>query len=111
MNITWKLQVKASKNKEKMLDIKASAYEYGDVYRVCFSNYSQIYYFEIINEEGLSEDSIKQKCLEYFTEHRNSLDIAKCPRCFKWHVRTGQFCERCKEAMKQMGNIELELEI
>lgn len=110
MNINWTLQVPASKNKDKMLDIKASAYEYGEVYRICFSNYSQIYYFEIPNNV-LIEEEIKQKVLDYFLENRNHLDIAKCPRCFKWHVKTGQFCERCKEAMKQTGNTELELEI
>ena len=111
MNICWTLQVKASNNKDKMLNIKASAYEYGEVYRICFSNYSQIYYFEIPNDTFLTEESIKQHSLDYFTENRNHLDIAKCPRCFKWHVKEGQFCERCKEAMKQKGNTELELEI
>ena len=110
MNIHWTLQVQASKNKDKILNIRASAYEYGEVYRICFSNYSQIYYFEIPNNT-LTEEEIKQAALTYFTENRNRLDIAKCPRCFKWHVITGQFCERCKNSMKQIGNTELELEI
>lgn len=111
LNLHWDLQVKASKNKGKILNIKASAYFYEDRYRICFKNYSQVYYFEIPCDTIYLKDDIKQQAEQYFMEHRNELDVAKCPRCFKWHVKTGQFCERCKEALKTTGNIELDLEL
>lgn len=111
LSLHWTLQIPASKNKEKILEVKASAYEYEEVYRICFKNYSQIYYFEIPLDNIYFKEDIKVEAEKYFTEHRNDLDVSKCPRCFKWSVLSGQFCERCKEAMKFTGNTELEIEI
>lgn len=111
----WTVKVAAPKSKEQMLDTKASAYLYGDVYRICYANSKQRYYFEIPGLEYTTEELIKSAD-EHFQANRQSLDVAKCIRCSKWHVTSGQFCDRCKVAIETYdtngsGSVELEVEL
>jgi hypothetical protein len=111
----WTLKVSAPKNKDQILDTKATAYLFDKVYRVCFANNRQIYYFEIPAMEYKSEELIKA-AEDHFNTNRQSLDVAKCIRCGKWHVIDGQFCNRCKDSIKsydtsQVSVTELEVQV
>ena len=106
----WNTQITAAKNKSIMLDVKASAYEFVDVYRICFNSQKQKYYFEIPSENIYFLDDIKEAAELYFKENRSDIAVAKCIRCSKWNVLDGQFCPRCKQAIKSPGNTEIEIE-
>jgi hypothetical protein len=111
----WSLKVSAPKNKDQMLDTKATAYLFDEVYRVCFANNRQIYYFESPAMEYKPEELIKV-AEDHFNTNRQSLDVAKCVRCSKWHVIDGQFCNRCKDSIKsydtsQISVTEIEVQI
>ena len=97
--LKWQTKVTAPKNKEQLLVTKCSAYLFGEVYRVCFANNKQKYYFEIPAMEYTTEELI-ELAEQTFSANRQTLDVAKCVRCSKWHVISGQFCERCKVAME-----------
>lgn len=99
----------APKSKENMLETKAVAYPYEEVYRICFSNSKQKYYFEISGNFYFKSE-IKEAAEKYFNDHRNDLTVAKCIRCYKWNVVEGQFCPRCQEAIKSSGNVEYDIE-
>lgn len=106
----WNLKVTSPKNNTQFLDTKASAYLVEDVYRICFSNSKQKYYFEIPSQEFLKEDLIVAS-ETFFAENRHNLEVAKCVRCGKWHVVTGQFCERCKVSVASSDNNGTEFDI
>ena len=98
MNLHWTVKISAPKNKSILLDTIASLYSYEDVYRVCFKNTKQIYYFEFPIYSSDTADKIKEVALQYFSANRHLLDVAKCVRCSKWNVLDGQLCDRCKTA-------------
>lgn len=109
LTLHWTLQIHAPKSKNTLLDTKASAYPYEELYRICFSNQKQKYYFEITGDFYF-KDEIKEAAEKYFIEHRDELTVAKCIRCYKWDVIEGQFCPRCQEAIKLPGNTEYDIE-
>ena len=98
LNLHWTVKIPAPKNKEKLLETQASLYTYENMYRVCFKNQKQVYYFEFPINEKDTKDIIKEVALQYFSANRNFLDISKCIRCSKWAVEAGQMCERCQKA-------------
>lgn len=109
--IHWNLQISTPKNKNLLIDTKASAYLFGDEYRICFSNMKQKYYFSIAADPDYTEEMIRYVSEKVFTQERDSLEVAKCIRCSKWDVVSGQFCERCKEAIKNPSSSDMLLEI
>ena len=104
--IRWNLKIKAPKS-DTMVETKAVAYFYWDVYRICFTNQKQKYYFEIPYTEDMN---IQEEAEKYFISGRNLMSVAKCVRCSKWHVKKGQFCERCERA-KNTGNTEFTTDV
>ena len=102
MNLHWTLKIPAPKNKTNLLETEASLYAYENVYRVCFKNTKQVYYFEIPTDPKDTASSLKELALAYFSANRNILDVAKCVRCNKWDVQKGQFCERCNKAIAEV---------
>ena len=116
MPLHWKVMITAPKSNDKMLETKASLYEYGDMYRVCFKNSKQAYYFEFPMSPNDIPMMLEIEALKYFNENRNSLDIGRCVRCSKWHVISGQLCERCKKAcegidLETTNLVVLEIEV
>lgn len=93
------------------MDSKASAYLFGDEYRIYFNSAKQKYYFAIPVLEDETEENLKKRAESFFSENRNDVAVAKCIRCSKWHVVEGQFCERCKEAMLTLSETNTYLEV
>ncbi len=113
----WDLKISDPKKPEVMLDTKASWYFFDDVIRFCFANRKQRYYFDyprqLVEEMIVSDGLLKELAIKIFDEVRSSCDVAKCVRCSKWTVVSGQFCERCKQANESNvpGSVELEIEV
>lgn len=111
--ISWETLIPTVKKVDVFIPTTVSVYEYGDIYRACYKNRKQIYYFQVDKTDVEQAEHLKPVIENYFTTHRQSLDVAKCVRCSKWNVTSGQFCERCKTAIKNPppDSIELDVEV
>ena len=112
--LCWDSTISFKKGKiESVLDVKCSAYPYGDAVRICFKTSKQIYYFELANAVFFSPDSFKDLCIDYFNTHRTSefMSVGKCIRCSKWSVVSGVYCPRCIEANEHNVGFESQLTV
>lgn len=102
----WTSEFTVSKSKTPITFV-CSAYEYGNVLRVRFKSYKQIYYFEV-PLDSLNDDPIQDQMTKVFLtlveDQSENLFLAKCIRCGKWAVDTATsswYCPRCFSAIQQ----------
>lgn len=110
-SIHWKDNFTAPKSKE-LQESLCSAYWYEDRYRVSVRNKKQVYYFELMLEENISETDLKQFVSDYMETHRDNTLVAKCIRCSQWkvdHDISSYLCPRCFAAQNSVGNTELDV--